>query len=517
MNESTPHHSPASPPSGFTGRRNNGVLRAALLPGMVILFFALAFASPVLAANYGSPVEQGTVPLPPPGSGGQNDDDSSEGEEPPTATSTPVPIADASAQQSDPAGAAAYSGVVTSPRLNVRSGPGVAFASLGQHLQNAVVTVQYRDESGDWWYTCCISGTTTSGWSSAAFIRTDFATAEGLTLLPVFPEIDQLAAPTLPATTVATPATPRVVNGELTAVVDAQPRLIVRESDGTNGAILGRISDGATVEVIARNAAGDWWYICCIDGSETEGWANAAFLVPNFDAAQANRLIPIFGAAPLQLPTPTPRGLPVITKMPKLLSPTQTTPAQTTPTPVTVEVPTAAATATPMAQTTPTPTAAVPAATPAPTLPPAEEATATPVAAAPTTLEAVAWQEPAFAAPGDTVLLRYLITNTGTDIAREVKVRNELPAELVLHQGAGSPNAIFDSASTDSGATVYSLLWDEVPAGESVSATVAVTLDPALAHGSVIFNLAAVGALNAAAQTAAITISTPPVGLPNFQ
>jgi uncharacterized repeat protein (TIGR01451 family) len=267
------------------------------------------------------------------------------------------------------------------------------------------------------------------------------------------------------------------------------------------------------VEVIARNAAGDWWNICCIDGTETEGWANAAFLVPNFNAAQANSLIPLLGAAPLQLPTPTPRGLPVITKMPKILSP-----AQTTPTPVTVEVPAAAATATPAEQTT-----ATPAATPVATLPPAAEptelpeATATPVAAVPTTLEAVAWQEPAFAAPGDTVLLRYLITNTGTEIAREVHVRNELPAELLLKQGAGSPHAIFDRASTESGATVYSLLWGEVPAGESVSATVAVTLDPALARGSVIFSLAAVGALNAAAQTAAITISTPPVGLPDFQ
>lgn len=507
MNEPNARNSSAPKPSHSTGAHDNGVVRSVLLLGTIALLFALAFAAPVLAANFPSAIEQGTVPLPPPSSGLGDNNASGDNEQPPTATSTPAPVAEASARQISQNVAAAYRGVVTSPRLNVRSGPGVAFASLGQHRQDEVVTVQYRDESGDWWYTCCISGTTTSGWSSAAFIRTDFATADGLTMLPIFTGVSQLVAPTLPVTT-TTGGAPQAVNGVLTAVVDAQPRLIVREGDGTNSAILGRISDGATVEVIARNAAGDWWYICCIDGSETEGWANAAFLVPDFDVAEANRLIPIFGEAPPQLPTPTPRGLPVITKMPKLLSL-----VQTTPTPVTVEVPTVAAptvaaTATPVAASTPTP---------APTLPPVEEPTATPLAAAPTTLEAVAWQEPAFAAPGDTVLLRYLITNTGTDIARNVQVRNELPAELQLNQGAGSPHASFDRVSTEAGATVYSLLWDAVPAGESVSATVAVTLDPTLAHGSVIFNLAAVGALNAAAQTAAITISTPPLGLPSFQ
>lgn len=491
-----------------------GIVRFILVFGVLALILGLAFAAPVLAANYVSPIEQGTVPAPPPVDTGSSDKDDDD-DDAPVATSTPAPVAGTSAQQmsQQQAGSsaamtatpAAYRGVVLSPRLNVRSGPGTTYATLGQYQQDQGVTVQYRDATGDWWYTCCITGTTTGGWSSAAFIRTDFATEEGLTLLPLYPNVESFAT----STPSASLATPRAITGDLTAVVNAQPRLLVRDVDGVSGEIVGRISDSATVEVVARNAVGDWWYVCCVDGTMTEGWVNASFLVPNFDVAQANTLIPLFGeeSPVLQLPTPTPTpaqlSLPVITKMPKIVQQ-----AQSTPTPVTVEVPTAAPTATEVAPPTPTP---------APTTSGAVPSDAATTLSSSTLLQAVAWQEPAFAAPGDTVLLRYLITNTGTETAREVQVRNELPSALVLDQGAGSPAAYFDQQSTETGATVYSLLWESVPAGESVSATVAVTLAPDVSHGSVIYNLAAVGASNAEAQTATITISTPPAGLPLFQ
>lgn len=527
MNDQTPAPSsaphPADQVSSRVSARGAYSARAVVAFVLAALLLMLAFAMPALAATLTPHVEQGTVPPPPPitpDDRDSNDDD----DDAPMATSTPQPFGEMAVAQVNlqvpPDGTpAAYTGVVLSPRLNVRSGPGTTFGSLGQHLQNESVTVQFRDASGDWWYTCCISGTTTSGWSSAAFIRTDFSTAEGLSLLPLFPNLNALPA-SAPATSASQQATPRPANGTLSAVVDAQPRLIVRDTAGTNGTILGRISDGATVEIIARNEAGDWWYVCCIDGTQTEGWANAAFLVPNFDAASASTLIPLFGETSLQLPSPTPRAtslapsLPVITKMPKLLSL-----ARSTPTPLSVVVPTVAVPTVdnPTVVSTPTPTVVAVATDIAPMTTDLPDEEPTPLSAAPTSLEAIAWQEPAFAAPGDTVLLRYLITNTGAGIAREVHVRNELPAGLLLDRGAGSPTAHFERLSTDAGATVFSLMWDAVPAGESVSATVAVTLAPSLAPGSVMYNLAAIGALNAAAQTATITVSTPPAGLPTFQ
>lgn len=504
---------PKTPPGRI---RHKQIISILLLASLLL---GLAFSAPALAAAFPPRAEQGTVPPPPP-TRGNDDEDDNEQDEFPTATPTSgAPAQDPAAQAAAiPAqnGAATLVGRVVSPRLNVRSGPALSFGSLGQYLQNDPVTIQFRDGSGQWFYTCCVAGTTTSGWSSASFIQTEFDPALAVSLLPVYPGLEQAATP---APAAATPTPRALASGALTAVVDAQPRLIMRDAPGTEGAIVGRVNDGTTVEVIARNEAGDWWYICCVDGSTTEGWANASFLVSDFDAADALSLLPLQGASDFTLPTPTPRALPFIPKPIKLSTATPTATA------LSVEVP-AAATSTPVVTATP---AAI---EPTPTLLPEEEATpgaaapAAPVADAPpapvaqqsmTSLTAVAWQEPAFAAPGDTVLLRWLISNTGSDVARNVELRNELPVELALQAGAGSLNADFTSQHGNEGRSVFALEWAEIPAGESVSATVAVILSPEMAHGSVLRNLAAIGAQNAAGLTAGITISTPPSTLPTFK
>jgi uncharacterized repeat protein (TIGR01451 family) len=83
--------------------------------------------------------------------------------------------------------------------------------------------------------------------------------------------------------------------------------LNLREGPGTSFNTLGSLPANTQVTVLSRSEDGAWWYICCIPGSETTGWASAQLLTPNFDLAQANALIPLFGAAPVAPATATPQ------------------------------------------------------------------------------------------------------------------------------------------------------------------------------------------------------------------
>lgn len=84
--------------------------------------------------------------------------------------------------------------------------------------------------------------------------------------------------------------------------------LNLREGPGTSFNTLGNIPAGTEVTVISRSEDGAWWYVCCLPGTETTGWVSAQLLTPNFDAAQAQTLIPLFGTTPVAtVPAATPQ------------------------------------------------------------------------------------------------------------------------------------------------------------------------------------------------------------------
>jgi uncharacterized repeat protein (TIGR01451 family) len=85
--------------------------------------------------------------------------------------------------------------------------------------------------------------------------------------------------------------------------------LNVREGPATTFNTLGNIPAGTQVTVLARSEDNTWWYICCIPNTQTTGWVSAQLLVPDFDAAQATTLIPLFGATPVAA-TPVPNTTP---------------------------------------------------------------------------------------------------------------------------------------------------------------------------------------------------------------
>jgi uncharacterized repeat protein (TIGR01451 family) len=276
----------------------------------------------------------------------------------------------------------------------------------------------------------------------------------------------------------STPAAQPAAPAELTGVVTAE-RLNVRAGPGTTFAVLGQVLQGETVQILERNADGSWWRACCASGTETEGWLSAQFIRPNFDAAQANTLIPVAGA-PVAQPTAVP------------------------------------------AEPTPTPTTALTTSVTSPVTSPVTITTTTaittPMVTTPTLeLGLVISQTPAVVWQGQTVALLYTIRNPGPETAVNVELRNEFPGELSYQTATVSAEGMFEQQSGDQNRVAFSAIWPELAAGASITATVQVQIAPDLADGTVVDNLAAVVADNALATTAGITIGMPPTLLPDFQ
>jgi len=175
--------------------------------GLVSLALTLLLISQV-APSLAAPLHQ-TVPPPTPTSESQpvptatpvpdnnDDDDDDNNNQPPPATNTPVP---------QPTVAPGLTGSVNAPRLNVRQGPGTTFPVVGTVSQGETVTILSRNEFGDWWRACCISGTTQDGWMAAQFILPNFDLGQANVLIAV-----DGAVPTPPPPTPVPTIDPNVV------------------------------------------------------------------------------------------------------------------------------------------------------------------------------------------------------------------------------------------------------------------------------------------------------------------
>ena len=95
---------------------------------------------------------------------------------------------------------------VTVATLNVRSGPGPDFVSVGILRAGEVVQVAARNDANTWWLICCIAGTSDQGWVSAELLEPNFDRGQSANLIPLF------NAQAKPATAVATNPTPAQAN-----------------------------------------------------------------------------------------------------------------------------------------------------------------------------------------------------------------------------------------------------------------------------------------------------------------
>lgn len=77
------------------------------------------------------------------------------------------------------------------------------------------------------------------------------------------------------------PTSTVTLTGTVTAVT-----LNVRQGPATTFPVIGRLSAGTTINVLARNVDGSWLLVCCT-ASGSNGWVSAEFVAPNYTATEA--------------------------------------------------------------------------------------------------------------------------------------------------------------------------------------------------------------------------------------
>jgi uncharacterized repeat protein (TIGR01451 family) len=406
------------------------------------------------------------TPAPPAPTERPRDDDKND--EPAQPTPTPTAAANQPAPAPDAPGAE-LTGVISAATLNVRQGPGATFPVIGRLTSGALVTVLARNTDNTWLNICCLPGSQTQGWVSAQFVTPNY-TADQLAGLPIGDGATLVAGETSLATAGPTVTAPTVTAPTVTAPTVTTPvtdlpsdalvgkvavvALNVREEPSTSAPILGKLGSGVTVTLLGRNAAGDWWLVCCVPGGVGNGWVSAQFVTTDATTAMLTAL-----------PVTAGRETPVITA-----------PAE---------------------------------ATPAPT-------------AAPTTVESTSLLlasaiQPAVALQGDQIVLSFTLTNTGAAAATNPEFSFELPVGLSFVSLSAADGGEATQEDADSGALLIVVTWPELSAGAATTVKLTAAIDEELAAGAVVDGSAAALADNAESAFAAISVGMPPAEPPDFQ
>ena len=152
---------------------------------------------------------------------------------PPTLTATAIPI----------------DGTLTI-RVNVRSGPGTGYDSLGQLDAGAIIKITARDSQATWYQILYPAAQQGRGWVAAQYVTV----AQG-TQIP----LDATPTPTGP--------TGRVIQ-----------RLNVRSGPGTTYDTLGLLEPGVAVSLIGKNSTGSWFQIDFPTGPGGRGWITSQYV-----------------------------------------------------------------------------------------------------------------------------------------------------------------------------------------------------------------------------------------------
>lgn len=141
--------------------------------------------------------------------------------------------------------------VVTAVRLNVRSGPSANNNVLVKINLNESYPVIGRNADSSWWQ---INVNGTIGWVYWRFFDVNDPQAVPIITATTSPSLNQ------PPTTGYFVSTLATVN--------------VRNTPGSNGAILGQIARGNQVPVIGRNSTNTWWQV---NYDQITGWVSSRF------------------------------------------------------------------------------------------------------------------------------------------------------------------------------------------------------------------------------------------------
>lgn len=206
-------------------------------------------------------------------------------------------------------------------------------------------------------------------------------------------------------------------------------------------------------QVTVLGRNGNWWLACCPLGLSEPGWVDSQFLEPNFNVAQIERLIPARDDA----------GNPLSTSVVQ------------------------------------------------------NDVGISTQALNDSHLLFQISHEPRYVWPGQQLEMTFTITNTSTEMATQLRLRDDFPVQLSVIDSTVIADGQVEFSTSSSGSSVLVVRWPELDPGGSLTMQVTLLVDEDVPAGSVIDNLAIAEASNASGVTAGITIGMPPVTLPGFQ
>jgi uncharacterized protein YgiM (DUF1202 family) len=171
-------------------------------------------------------------------------------------------------------------------KVNVRSGPGTSYDSLGLLNAGEKVQVVSQDSQGKWYQILYPSSPQGRGWVAAQFVQVAAGTAIPLDATP-------------------TPAGP---TGHVTQ------RLNVRSGPGTTFDSLGMLQSGDVVSLTGKNGTASWFQIEYASGPGGHGWITAQYV--QTEAAANLPVLDDFGTPVTPGLAGTPSGLAVTTPTP---------------------------------------------------------------------------------------------------------------------------------------------------------------------------------------------------------
>jgi len=188
----------------------------------------------------------------------------------PAPTSSPAQPQPAAA--SAPVGAPAV--LVKTPTANVRAAPSFSGAILASAPQGTTFTVRAYTADRQWWQ---IEFSNAPG--GLAYVHNSVVTLNAAAQAALGG-----SAPAAPQQ----PAAPQTIAGVPAQVVvnTGGGRLNVRAMPASNGQILGRVQNGASLEVKGISPDKRWWRIAYAGGADGTAWVMAQYVIPNAAARQ---------------------------------------------------------------------------------------------------------------------------------------------------------------------------------------------------------------------------------------
>jgi uncharacterized protein YgiM (DUF1202 family) len=190
----------------------------------------------------------------------------------PAPASSPIQPQPAAAPM--PAAAGAPGVVVRTPTANIRAAPSFSGAILASAPQGTTFTVRAYTADRQWWQ---IEFSNAPG--GLAYVHNSVVTLNAAAQAALGG-----SAPAAPQQ----PAAPQTIAGVPAQVVvnTGGGRLNVRAMPASNGQILGRVQNGASLEVKGISPDKRWWRIAYAGGADGTAWVMAQYVIPNAAARQ---------------------------------------------------------------------------------------------------------------------------------------------------------------------------------------------------------------------------------------